>query len=425
MIFNILFSCIIWSVVILSLIRFLPVIGINIFNRIPPGTLRSGEKPRREVMAKIFISALIFRFLVYIMGAAAVILMQKANGFTFDTFLSTWNRWDAPRYISLAKDGYGGMIEDGEPLNCVFFPLYPWLVRAFSVVIKNTQVAGMIVSTLAFSAAMPFMYAFICRDYNEKIALLAVILISSAPFTFFCGGVMTESLFLLTAVLTWYFLKERKWIAAATAGFFCALTRSAGVLIAIPYLFELIENNAEHFKNQKYKAFFKGCIKQGKWIVLIPLGVVIYLVINYHYAGNCFKFMEYQQKFWLHTSCYFGKGIQIMWNDSLSSGRDIVSKLELFWPQTFSYTIAAIIMLTSSHRHKSVYSLYFAAYFIFNTAITWSMSGARYASMALPLYIMLAERLENKKYAASIVVIISAMFQGIYLMMYLSGRQIM
>ena len=87
MIFNILFSCIIWSVVILSIIRFLPVIGINIFNRIPPGTLRSGEKPRREVMAKIFISALIFRFLVYIIGAAAVILMQKANGFTFDTFL--------------------------------------------------------------------------------------------------------------------------------------------------------------------------------------------------------------------------------------------------------------------------------------------------------------------------------------------------
>ena len=114
-----------------------------------------------------------------------------------------------------------------------------------------------------------------------------------------------------------------------------------------------------------------------------------------------------------------------MWNDSLSSGRDIVSKLELFWPQTFSYTIAAIIMLISSHRHKSVYSLYFAAYFIFNTAITWSMSGARYASMALPFYIMMAERLENKKYAASIVVIISAMFQGIYLMMYLSGRQIM
>lgn len=425
MFFNILFSVIIWGVIALAILKFLPVLGINPNNKIPLVRERQGEKADKQIMIKIFVAALIFRMVVYLIGSVAGILVQKPSEYTLNTFLSYWNRWDAPRYISIAKDGYGGMTEQGEPLNCVFFPLYPWVVRIVSLVVRNTQIAAMLVSTFAYSAAMPFMYAFICRDYNKKIALLSILYLSSAPFTFFMGGVMTESIFLLTLVLTWYFVKERKWITAAVFGLLCAMSRSVGVLAAIPYVMELIESNAQYFKDKQYKKFFAGCIRQGIWVLLIPLGIVIYLLINYYYTGDFLKFMEYQQKFWLHTSCYFGKGIQNMWNDSLSGGRNLVSKLELFWPQTFSYTIAALIMLLLSHRHKSSYTLYFAAYFIFNTAITWSMSGARYEALALPLYVMLAEATEKKKYASTLIIISSAMLQGIYLTMYLSGRQIM
>lgn len=423
--FGILFSIVIWAVVGIALMRFLPVFGINPVGKIKLLPKRQGEKTSVEIMLGIFIMALLFRISMYGIGFISAVLMQRPKEITLDFFLNVWNRWDAPRYISIAEKGYTGMLEDGEPLNCVFFPLYPWLVKIFRVIIPDTRIACLLVSTLAYSAAMPFMYAFICRDYGKKIAELACIYLSVAPFTFFLGGMMSESVFLLTCVLTWYFINEKKWIAAGIAGLFCALSRSVGVLIAIPYALELMEYNSSLFIEKKYKQWFLNCLKQGIWIFLIPCGVVIYLMINYRYTGDCFKFMEYQQRFWLHTSCYFGQGIQTMWNDTLSSGRDWISKADLFMPQTLSYTFAALLMLLCCRRHKSSYVLYYAAYFIFNTGITWSMSGARYAALALPLYIMLAERTEKSRAVSLGIVVLSAMLHAVYFTMYLAGHQIM
>jgi hypothetical protein len=212
---------------------------------------------------------------------------------------------------------------------------------------------------------------------------------------------------------------------SAIIGFFAALSRISGILIAIPYILELIESNKDMLAQREFKKWLTSCLKQGIWILLIPCGIIVYLMINYHYTGDCFKFMEYQQKFWFHTSCYFGKGIQNMWNDVLSTGRDWRSKLDLFIPQSFSYTFAALLMLLCCRRHKSQYSLYFAAYFILNTGITWSMSGARYASLAIPMYIMLAELTENNDLAKFAVIALSAALYGIYSTMYFGGYQIM
>ncbi len=425
MLINILFSTLIWGVIGVAILKFLPVLGINPGNKINTITERCGEAVRAEEMLMIVLLAMMFRVVMYVIGLGSSILMQRPGNISWDFFFNAWNRWDAPRYISIAESGYDGMLEDGEPLNCAFFPLYPWLVRAFCVLIPNTKAACLVVSTFAYSAAMPFLYAMVAHDYGKKIAKLTCIYISIAPFSFFLGAMMSESVFLLTTVLSWYFIKKKRWILAAVAGFLAAMSRIAGVLIIIPYIMELAESNAQYFIEKRYRKWFISCIKQGTWVIIIPCGVIMYLLINYYYTGSCFSFMEYQQKFWLHTSCYFGKGISNMWNEFTSETRSLISKMDLFAPQMISYLFSAIIMLAGCRRHKSAYTLYFAAYFILNTGITWSMSGARYAALAIPLYIILAELTENKEYLKFGTVAIFAVLHGIYSTMYLAGHQIM
>ena len=43
------------------------------------------------------------------------------------------------------------------------------------------------------------------------------------------------------------------------------MSRVVGILIVIPYVLELIEANAESFRNHKYKEWFIKCFKQGFW----------------------------------------------------------------------------------------------------------------------------------------------------------------
>ncbi|MDD6763051.1 MAG: glycosyltransferase family 39 protein [Clostridiales bacterium] len=425
MIFNILFSIVIWGTLLFAVFKFIPVTGINVGQKYLKMPVHKGISVSTETMLKIFFAALLFRMAVYFISVISAVLMLKPDKLTIDFILNSWSRWDALRYISITENGYMGMLEENEPVNCVFFPLYPWLVRLFHIFIRDTRCACLVVSTLAYSGAMPFLYALVAGEYGRRTGVLTCIYLSVAPFSFFLGGMMSESVFLFTTVLSWYCISRKKWMYAGIAGFFAAMSRIAGVLIVIPFIMEIIESNSLLIQTKKYKKFFTKSIRQGIWGLIIPCGILVYLLINYRYTGNPFKFMEYQQKFWHHTSCYFGKGLQTMWNDTLSSGRNWISKMDLFIPQTAAYTIEAIIIAIFCYRHRSVYTIYFIAYFILNTGITWSMSGARYAALNIPFYIIIAEITEKNEKLQIGFILSSAMLFGIYGTMYLAGHQIM
>src|SRR6476661_10595779 len=45
-----------------------------------------------------------------------------------ETWETLWNRWDATHYLNLAKDGY--VAKGPGRFSIVFYPLFPWLIRA-------------------------------------------------------------------------------------------------------------------------------------------------------------------------------------------------------------------------------------------------------------------------------------------------------
>jgi hypothetical protein len=159
-------------------------------------------------------------------------------------------RWDSGWYLGIASEGYQWDPNDRGQQNLVFFPAFPMLTRGVAHLVQWRDPtpaaflwAGVLVSVLAFVAAVIYLY-YLARDrIGEDDAVLAVTLLAAYPFAVFFSAAYTEAFFLLVAVATFYhFLRGQLWRAAGF-GLLAGLARPNGwmlsaslILIALPSL---------------------------------------------------------------------------------------------------------------------------------------------------------------------------------------------
>src|SRR5215208_4260644 len=105
-------------------------------------------------------------------GVQAFVVWKNERVGSFYNWLAIWNRWDAPHYLDIARMGYvsGGV----EERWIVFFPLYPWLVRAASFVLRDGLLAAFFVSGVASVAAGLLLHRLARADEPEEVARGAV-----------------------------------------------------------------------------------------------------------------------------------------------------------------------------------------------------------------------------------------------------------
>ena len=196
---------------------------------------------------------------------------------------------DAPHYLFLATEGYQAT---GEQANLiVFYPLYPLLMRLLSFVTGNAAISGVLISQISFSAASVVLFRLIEKDHSARAAWLGTLLIVLYPFCVFTMGVFTEGLFLLLTLLTLSAIRERRYLAAGIFGFLAAFTRTQGMLLLAPALYEWIVSRKS---------------RRGWFVFLIPLGFGAYLLLKRVLQGTFFRFLDnkaaqpwYQTKKWV------------------------------------------------------------------------------------------------------------------------------
>lgn len=134
------------------------------------------------------------------------------------TFPELWNRWDAPHYLDIARDGYQ---TEGDPRYfIVFYPLYPWLVRGAGWAFGDMFWAAMAVSNSCFFAACVLLYRLFRMDMDADSAGWGVVYLCFSPLAFFMSIPYTESLYLLLTVAFFYAAKKEKWLWAGGSGVF-------------------------------------------------------------------------------------------------------------------------------------------------------------------------------------------------------------
>lgn len=150
---------------------------------------------------------------------------------------TAWERSDALWYLSIAQDGYRGDDSSG-----AFFPLYPSLIKLVSLLFGGGHelLSAYVVTSVALLAGLVVLYRLTALEMSEPAARKAVLYLCLFPTGFFLFAPYTEALFLALSVGTLYAARRREWALAAGLGVLAALTRSPGVLLALPLAVEAL-----------------------------------------------------------------------------------------------------------------------------------------------------------------------------------------
>jgi hypothetical protein len=221
------------------------------------------------------------------MNLVVVYLAQKCvpyntRGFPYKDFVDQYNlplllqplaNFDGAQYIIIAADKYFTYQQ-------AYFPLYPILIRLFApLYMRNHAITGIILSLVSFVGGL-FVFNKLAdliypETSHDKHTLHPVILLLLVlPCSFFFLAVYTESLFLLLASGTMYFLFKRRPILAGVFGYLASLTRFAGVLLLIPIGVEVL------FHHKKYSAIEIIAVLAGPIAGLLTYMSYLYLTTH-------------------------------------------------------------------------------------------------------------------------------------------------
>jgi hypothetical protein len=184
---------------------------------------------------------LIFKSFTWITLAVSALIIYGGANYIYNLEHAIIN-WDAIWYLKIAAEGYD------ITRKCVFFPLFPLLVKLFSVVIPDLAWNGLLLANLFCFTGIVFFYNLVRETYGEKEAFLTSVFFMAAPTSIFYVNMYTEPLFFMLTVMVFYFLNRKNWLAAAAMAGLASATRNTGFLLAIPVLWEYFSQKRDPLK---------------------------------------------------------------------------------------------------------------------------------------------------------------------------------
>lgn len=165
--------------------------------------------------------------------------LMRSNAFT-DTlpppshtfhylFLDAWGRFDTLWYLHIAHSGYD------YPGSIVFYPLYPILIRAASVM-GNALASALFISTAATFFLFWGLQELLLLDFPADKVRRALLICAVWPSSFIFLAGYTESLLLALILWSLYAARRNCWSLGALLGFAACLTKAVGVLVLVPLL---------------------------------------------------------------------------------------------------------------------------------------------------------------------------------------------
>lgn len=206
------------------------------------------------------------------------------------TILDRWATQDAYHFIQIAQRGY-------DPLwRTAYWPLFPLLMRALTPVAGGSEaLAGMLIANIAFLGALAALRSLAERESGVDAARRACLYLALFPTAFYFFAPYAEPLFLLFAILSFASMRARRWWLAGIFGFLATLTKSAGMLLLVPFAIELL--SAWHVRAARWW--------DAVWLACIPSAAGIfstYLYVNYA-----------DPLAYAHSQAYWGRTVRPPW----------------------------------------------------------------------------------------------------------------
>lgn len=382
---------------------------------------RNLRHAKRHPWSEIALFVLLSRIVVLVAG---YLLYRYGRdyypGGLWNTLGDVWTHSDSASYLGIAEHWY---VTEGDPrFHIVFFPLYPCVIWLFNLIVNNTLVSAMLVSTLASVFAAIFIYEAAAVDMQRDGALRAVKYMFVFPAAFFLTAPMSEALFIMLSAAAVYFTRKKRYFWACVAAALSGFTRSVGGLLIVFIAWEIIEDIVSACRMGTIKQEKRTLIRNALCLLIVPLGLIGYLYINYAVTGDAFKFMQYQKEHWSQGFGFFFESAATQADyaaRAVQSGN--TGMLAGLWIPNLAASFASlIIMLLSAKKLRPSYTVYFIAYFAVACGATWLLSSPRYLTACLPLCFSVAQLTEERKTDA-LVTAIFVLLQAVYLYFYVNG----
>ena len=219
----------------------------------PMRWLSGWKRIDRQGFVFVVATFLISRALLVLVSIAAVTLIPADAGREAVAAAPwhIWQHWDALHYLAIAEKGYLPAHVHGQGLTSpAFFPLYPLLINIVSLLtLGDTYIAALLISNLALFFACYQLYLLVQCDFSVRIARGTVVALLAFPTAFFGLVPYAESLFLALAIASFRGIRQHHWLAAGVWGMLAALTRQAGLILVLPFVWECVLDGTRRARN--------------------------------------------------------------------------------------------------------------------------------------------------------------------------------
>lgn len=322
-------------------------------------------------------------------------------------WLSIWAQWDANRYLNIATEGYKAVGEGSE--NIAFFPLYPMLTAIAGIFVRDTLIGAFIVSAIASLATGLLLRRLVALDYTEEVSRLSVWFLFIFPTSYFLHIPYTESLFLSLSIGCFYMVRKGNWLAAALLGELACMSRINGLILLPAIAVELF------FIYRQTKKF------DTRWLclLLIPLGFLSYLFINYYVYGNPFAFTIFQKNYWYKELAFPWAGLKGKWDTFAFS--EPSESLMVGYQEVFFVALGVAATVWSWFRLRTSYAVWMTLNWLLFVSTSFILSVPRYTLAMFPLFIIFGEVSSKSFRVYTLITVWSIVFLGLFIIRFITG----
>jgi hypothetical protein len=288
---------------------------------------------------------------------------------------------DALWYQDIAVNGYERRSFDAtQPHNWAFLPLFPLVLRLAGSLTGEYGLTGSVLSSGFFFVALILLYKLVLAfGYSPADAQRTVFYLAAFPTSYFFSFPFTESLFLLLSVSCVLAAKRSVWWVAGICGGLAAATRINGL-----YLFPvLLILYWQHYRSVNLNILA---------LLLIPAGIVPYMIFLHRVTGNALAFIGVQAA-WGHS---FGFFLVPLWEY-------LKNPLEINWNWDFRFLnfLAALLALGCGvvllKRRQWALATYTFLCVLVPLSAMRLQSLTRYTMIAFPIFMVLAHAGNSSK----------------------------
>ena len=208
----------------------------------------------------------------------------QETGAPLSSLWHTWRRWDTAYYLDISQGGYS------TNYRTAFFPFYSIIIHVVTWITHNPLISALMISDLAGLVLLVVLYQMVKEDFDQERAYRTVLYLSIFPTAFFFAAGYNESLFVCLSLLSFYNMRHGQWWWAGLFGLLASLTRSTGLLLALPFCYEYLSQ-----RQFRLRAIRLDVVSMA----LVPVGTGLFAIYCYYRFGDPLAF-SHAQAHWNH-----------------------------------------------------------------------------------------------------------------------------